>query len=87
MMTSNWLKFETIWSMFTLEAKRLKIRPETHFLATFGQKPFYTVTLLLSMLETWFWCQTSGFWVWRIIWDHFQEPQTYLKVKSGVEGT
>ena len=54
MMTSNWLKFETIWSMFSLEAKRLKIQPETHFLAIFGQKSFYTVTWLLSMLETWF---------------------------------
>ena len=54
MMTSNWLKFETIWSMFSLEAKRLKIRPETHFFTIFGQKSFYTVTWLLSMLETWF---------------------------------
>ena len=47
--------------MFTLEAKRLKIRPETHFLTIFGQKSFYTVTWLLSMLETWFWCQNKCF--------------------------
>ena len=25
------------------------------------------VTLLLDMLETWFWCQIPCFWVWGII--------------------
>ena len=38
--------------MFSLEAKRLKIRPETHFLAIFGQKSFYTVTWLLTSEHT-----------------------------------
>ena len=26
------------------------------------------------MLETRFWSQTLCFWIWEIIWDHFQEP-------------
>ena len=33
------------------------------------------VTLLLAILDTWFWCLTPGFWVWGIIWDHFREPE------------
>ena len=45
-----------------------------------------SVTLLLDMLETWFWCQTPGFWVWGIIWDHFQKPQIDLKAKNWVDG-
>ena len=53
------------------------------------RKPWTTsrseiVTLVLSMLETWFWCQIPYFWVKGIIWDHFQEPQLNLKVKNRV---
>ena len=44
------------------------------------------VILLLDILETWFWYQTTGFWAWGIIWDHFQELQINLKVKNRVEG-
>ena len=37
------------------------------------------VSLLLSMLETWFLCLTPDFWLWEIIWDHFKKPQIVLK--------
>ena len=49
---------------------------------------FFTwgVTLLLSMLETWFWCQNQCFEVWGIIWDNFQKPQIDPKAKNRVEG-
>ena len=33
------------------------------------------VTLVVSMLETCFWCLSPGFWVWEIHWDRFQTPQ------------
>ena len=37
---------------------------------------FFTwgVTLLLSMLETWFWTQNQCFEAWGIIWDNFKKP-------------
>ena len=44
------------------------------------------INLVLNMLETWFWCQTSCFLTWGIMWDHFCEPQLDLKVKNKVEG-
>ena len=37
------------------------------------------------MLETWFSCQNQCFVVWGIILDHFQKPQSDLKVKNWVE--
>ena len=33
------------------------------------------VTLVLNMLETWFWCLSLGFGAWEIHWDYFQTPQ------------
>ena len=49
-----------------------------------GQGALPGVTQLLSMLETWFWCQNPCFWVWAIIWDHFQRPHVDLEVKNRV---
>ena len=43
------------------------------------------LTLVLDMLETWFWCQTPCFWVWGIIWDHLQKPQIDLNVTNGLQ--
>ena len=51
-----------------------------------GPKRAYIVTFFLVMLDTWFWCLTPGFWVWKILWDHFPEPQIDLKVKNRVVG-
>ena len=41
------------------------------------------VTLVLRMLETWFWCLSPGFGVWEILCDHFQKPQNDLRGQSG----
>ena len=30
--------------------------------------------------------KTPGFWVWGIIWDHFQNPQIDLKAQNGLDG-
>ena len=42
------------------------------------------VTLVLSMIETWFWCLSPDFGAWEIHWDHFQTPQNN---PSGQNGT
>ena len=42
-----------------------------------GQGELRGVTQLLIELETWFFL-TIGFWLWRIIWDHFQRSQMDL---------
>ena len=63
--------------------ERLAISAENGYI---WPKSAYIVTLLLVMLDTWVWCLTPGFWVWKIIWGHFQEPQMGLKVKNRVEG-
>ena len=41
------------------------------------------VTLVVSMLETCFWCLSPGFWVWEIHWDRFQTPQIDLSGQNG----
>ena len=48
---------------------------------------FFTwgVTLLLSMLETWFWTQNQCFEAWGIIWDNFKKPQIDLNAKNWVQ--
>ena len=45
-----------------------------------------TVTLVLNMLETCFWCKTQGLWEWEIIWNHFHESQFDLEVKNLMKG-
>ena len=41
------------------------------------------VTWVQSMLQTWFWCLSPGFWTWAIIWNHFQTPQSDLSCLNG----
>ena len=35
------------------------------------------VTQLLCKLEIWVFLKPQVFWVWGIIWDHFQNPQIW----------
>ena len=40
---------------------------------------FVTLVLYLFLVSNpWF----NGFWKWKIIWDHFHEPQVDLEVKN-----
>ena len=50
-----------------------------------GQGSLRGVTPVLSMLETSFWCQTPGVWVWGIIWNNFLEHKIELMVKNGLK--
>ena len=45
--------------------------------------PTKSVTLLLDMIEI---CPITGFWEWKIIWNHFHKAQINLKAKNWVEG-
>ena len=41
------------------------------------------VTWVQSMLQTWFWCLSPGFWAWEIDWDHFRTHQIDLSGQNG----
>ena len=41
------------------------------------------VTLVLNILEPWFWCLSPGFGPWESYWDHCQTPQIDLSGQNG----
>ena len=41
------------------------------------------VSMVLSMLETCFWCLSPGCWAWEIDWDHFRPPQIGQSGRNG----
>ena len=42
-----------------------------------------SVTLVLNVLDTLFWCLSLGFGAWEIHWDHFQTPHIGLSGQNG----
>ena len=78
----HWDHFQTPQN--DLSGRNGHFRP---FMATHGHSNYHKmakfVTLVLSMLETWFWCPSPGFWAWKIHWDHFQAPQIDLSGRNG----
>ena len=54
-----------------------------HFSQSKWDKMAKFVTLVLNMLETWFWWLSLGFWAWKIHWDHSQTSQVDLSGQNG----